>query len=53
MNKEDWIRLEEKLRYKVPIAQIARAPAFSRKTIYNEIKRGTYPHTANYRDMPR
>jgi len=53
MNKEDRIRLEEKLRYKVPIAQIARELGFSRKTIYNEIKRGTYLHTVDYRDVPR
>jgi len=53
MNKEDRIRLEEKLRYRVPIAQIARELGFSRKTIYNEIKRGTYLHTVDYRDVPR
>ena len=47
------IRLEEKLRYKVPIAQIARELGFSRQTIYNEIKRGTYPHTVDYRDIKR
>jgi len=53
MNKEDRIRLEEKLRYKVPIAQIARELGFSWKTIYNEIKRGAYLHTVDYRDVPR
>ena len=53
MNWEQRIRLEEKLRYKVPIAQIARELGFSRRTIYNEIKRGTYPHTIDYRDVDR
>lgn len=50
---EQRIRLEEKLRYKVPIAQIARELGFSRRTIYNEIKRGTYYHTEDYRDVKR
>ncbi len=53
MDIKDRIRLEERLRYKVPITQIARELGFSRKSIYNEIKRGTYLHTCNYRDEPR
>ena len=53
MSWEQRIRLEEKLRYKVPIAQIARELGFSRRTIYNEIKRGTYYHTEDYRDVKR
>jgi len=53
MNKDDRIRLEEKLRYKVPIAQIARELGCSRQTIYNEIKRGTYLHICDYWDEPR
>lgn len=53
MNKEDRIRLEEKLRYKVPVAQIARELGFSRQTIYNEIKRGSYLHTCDYWDEVR
>lgn len=50
MSWEQRIRLEEKLRYKVPIAQIARELGFSRRTIYNEIKRGQYLHTCDYWD---
>lgn len=50
MSWEQRIRLEEKLRYKVPIAQIARELGFSRQTIYNEIKRGRYLHTMDYWD---
>lgn len=50
MSWEQRIRLEEKLRYKVPIAQIARELGFSRRTIYNEIKRGRYLHTCDYWD---
>lgn len=44
MTYAERIRLEEKLRYKVPIAEIARELGFSRQTIYNEIRRGTYEH---------
>ena len=50
MSWEQRIRLEEKLRYKVPITQIARELGFSRRTIYNEIKRGRYLHTCDYWD---
>ncbi|MCM1235875.1 MAG: IS30 family transposase [Ruminococcus flavefaciens] len=53
MTWADRIRLEEKLRYKVPIAQIARELGYSRRTIYNEIKRGTYMHTCDFWDEPR
>ncbi len=50
MSWEQRIRLEEKLRYKVPVSQIARELGFSRQTIYNEIKRGQYLHTCDYWD---
>ena len=50
MRYDERIRLEEKLRYKVPVAQIARELGFSRQTIYNEIKRGRYLHTMDYWD---
>ena len=53
MNKEDRIRLEEKLRYKVPVTQIARELGFSRRTIYNEIKRGSYLHNCGWYDEKR
>ena len=42
MTYPERIRLEEKLRYKVPVSAIARELGFSRQTIYNEIKRGSY-----------
>ncbi|MGN0965281.1 MAG: IS30 family transposase [Dysosmobacter sp.] len=53
MTYPERIRLEEKLRFKVPVAQIARELGFSRQTIYNEIKRGTYIHTCDYKDEKR
>ena len=53
MRYEERIRLEEKLRYKVPVAQIARELGFSRSAIYDEIRRGTYLHTEDYRDVKR
>ena len=53
MTYAERIRLEEKLRYKVPIAQIARELGFSRQTIYNEIKRGQYVHTCKWWDELR
>lgn len=53
MTYPERVRLEEKLRYKVPVTQIARELGFSRQTIYNEIKRGTYLHTVNWWDEKR
>lgn len=50
MRYDERIRLEEKLRYKVPVAQIARELGFCQRTIYNEIKRGRYLHTCDYWD---
>ena len=47
MRYDERIRLEEKLRYKVPVAQIARELGFSQRTIYNEIKRGRLLHTCD------
>lgn len=47
MTYPERIRLEEKLRYKVPKAQIARELGFSLQTIYNEIRRGRYQHERN------
>ena len=44
MTYPERVRLEEKLRYKVPKAQIARELGFSLQTIYNEIRRGKYQH---------
>jgi len=44
MTYPERIRLETMLKYKVPIAQIARDLGCCRQTIYNEIRRGTYEH---------
>lgn len=42
MTYPERIRLETMLRFKIPIAQIARELGCCRQTIYNEIKRGEY-----------
>lgn len=44
MTYQERIRMETLLKYKVPIAQIARELGCCRQTIYNEMKRGTYEH---------
>lgn len=53
MRYDERIRLEEKLRYKVPIAQIARELGFSRAAIYDEIRRGSYLHDCGWHDEKR
>ena len=53
MTWEERIKMETMLRCRVPAAQIARELGFCRQTIYNEIRRGTYMHTTDYRDEPR
>ena len=53
MRYDERIRLEEKLRYKVPVAQIARELGVSRQAIYDEIERGKYVHTCDYWDEER
>lgn len=57
MTYPERIRLETMLRFKVPVAQIARELGCCRQTVYNEIKRGTYIHTeirsGIYRDERR
>ena len=47
MTYPERIRLETMLRFKVPVAQIARELGCCRQTIYNEIKRGQYEHEVN------
>ena len=42
MTYPERIRLETMIRFKVPVAQIARELGCCRQTIYNEIKRGQY-----------
>ena len=53
MRYDERIRLEEKLRYNVPVAQIARELGFCRQQIYDEIDRGKYVHTCDYWEEER
>lgn len=53
MTYEERIQLETLLRHKIPVSEIARELGFARQTIYREIKRGTYIHTAKYWDELR
>ena len=46
-------KLEAFLRAKKGVSWIARELGFTRQTIYNEIKRGTYMHTRDAWDSPR
>ena len=48
MTYPERIRLETLLGEKRSISYIARKLGFSRQTIYNEIRRGTYLHTCDY-----
>lgn len=53
MTYPERIRLETMLKYRVPVAEIARDLGCSRQTIYNEIKRGQYVHTGKFKDELR
>lgn len=53
MTYPERVRLEEKLRYKVPKAEIARELGFSLQTIYNEIRRGSYEHDLYHKTETR
>lgn len=53
MTAEERIRLEAWRAAKMPVAWIARQLGKCRQTIYNELHRGTYLHTVDYRDVPR
>ncbi len=53
MRKSERDQLEALLRAKLPVAQIARQLGFCRQTIYNEMARGRYLHTVDYRDVER
>lgn len=57
MTYQERIRMETLLKYKVPIAQIARELGCCRQTIYNEMKRGRFtyinPEHGYYREEPR
>lgn len=53
MTQRERDKLEAFLRAKKGVSWIARELGFSRQTIYNEIKRGTYMHTKDAWDTPR
>ena len=53
MTYEERVRLETLLGEKKSVAYIAGKLGFSRQTIYNEIKRGSYLHTRDYWDEQR
>lgn len=53
MTYPERARLETMLRFKVPVAQIARELGCCRQTVYNEIKRGQYVHTGVRKDEIR
>lgn len=48
MTRDERLQLEALRMAKIPVAKIARQLGFSRQTIYNEIKRGLYPHERDY-----
>lgn len=53
MTERERYKLEGMLDARKPVAWIARELGFSRKTIYNEIRRGSYWHTLDYKDELR
>lgn len=53
MTEGERHELEAMRRNRIPVAEIARQLGFSRQTIYNELRRGSYWHTGNYRDVKR
>lgn len=53
MTQRERIQLEAYLRARKPVAWIARELGFTRQTIYNEIRRGTYLHTTDLAELPR
>lgn len=53
MTEKERYKLEGFLDAGKPVAWIAEQMGFCRKTIYNEIKRGTYYHNVNYEFVPR
>lgn len=48
MTSEERQQLEALLKAKVPVTRITKQLGFCRKTIYNELKRGTYMKTIDY-----
>lgn len=53
MTWEERCQLEALLKANVKVPQIAKQLGFCRQTIYDEIERGAYIHTCDYRDEKR
>lgn len=53
LTAEERYKLEAWLAAKQPVAWIAQQLGKCRQTIYNELHRGTYLHTIDYKDVPR
>lgn len=53
MTEGERNQLEAMHRNKISVAEIARQLGFTRQTIYNELRRGSYWHTVDYRDVKR
>ena len=53
MTEKERYKLEGFLDAGKPVAWIAQQMGFCRKTIYNEIKRGTYNHNVDFEFVPR
>lgn len=53
MTEGERNQLEAMYRNKISVAEIARQLGFTRQTIYNELRRGSYWHTMDYRDVKR
>lgn len=53
MTRDERYQLEALRRNRIPVAEIARQLGFSRQTIYNELRRGQYVHTSDYKDELR
>jgi len=53
MTETERYQLEALRRAKIPVSKIAAQLGFSRQTIYNELKRGSYVHTCEWWDEIR
>ena len=53
MTRDERLQLEALRKAKVPVSKIAKQLGFCERTIYNELKRGTYKHNCGWRDEIR
>ena len=53
MTEQERHQLEAMRRNKIPVREIARQLSFCERTIYYELKRGSYIHTCKYWDETR